>query len=373
MQFKTDHKRVFGLDIFRAVAIILVVLVHGAYILNDTILEGFPYFSMIDGVDLFFVLSGFLIGGILLKEINKEATFRHRQLFRFWKRRWFRTLPNYYLILLLNYLVVKHGVINEDITQFNYTFIVFLQNFSTPFHGFFWESWSLSIEEWFYIFTPLLILLSIRFFSAKTSFLVSTLIMILFPALYRLNIYDASIDPYFWDVIFRKTVLTRLDSIGYGLLAAWTHYYYIRIWKKYRIAAFISGTLFMLFVIHFNPGHQSIYSQVLYFSFVPISAGLLLPLAESIRNANGFFAWSIEHISKISYSMYLINLALVAEVMRDNFTPRGGTDGIIKYVLYWIIVIGVSTILYKYYEKPMMDLRDRKISFRSLTSYIKKR
>jgi peptidoglycan/LPS O-acetylase OafA/YrhL len=58
--------------------------------------------------------------------------------------------------------------------------------------------------------------------------------------------------------------------------------------------------------------------------------------------------------------MYLINLALVAEVIRDNFPPSGGADGIIKYLIYWAIVIVASTLLFTYFEKPMTDLRDKK-------------
>ena len=57
--------------------------------------------------------------------------------------------------------------------------------------------------------------------------------------------------------------------------------------------------------------------------------------------------------------MYLINLALVAEVIRDNFEPYGGIDGMVKYGIYWVVVVLVSSIMYRYFEKPIMDLRDR--------------
>ena len=63
--------RNFGLDLFRTLAILLVVLSHGKFLLNGTVLENFPYVKMLDGVDLFFVLSGFLIGGILLKSSSE--------------------------------------------------------------------------------------------------------------------------------------------------------------------------------------------------------------------------------------------------------------------------------------------------------------
>ena len=74
-----EPERVFGLDLFRTVAILLVVLGHGMVLLDNTRFNGFPYFRMIDGVDLFFVLSGFLIGNILLKEINVQEEFNAKK------------------------------------------------------------------------------------------------------------------------------------------------------------------------------------------------------------------------------------------------------------------------------------------------------
>ena len=231
-KYTTSTGRIFGLDIIRAVAILIVVVVHGSFFLKDSFLEDFPYFPMLDGVELFFVLSGFLIGGILLREINSSENFRIVQLFHFWKRRWFRTLPAYYLILLVNYLFVRYEIVNESINEFNYSFLIFTQNFISPFYGFFWESWSLSVEEWFYIITPIILYLFLRIFPAKLTFILTTLLMIVLPFVYRLYNYDESIDFFWWDVAFRKTVVSRLDSIGYGLLAAWVFYYYKNFWLK---------------------------------------------------------------------------------------------------------------------------------------------
>ena len=358
---QTDCNRIFGLDIFRAFAIVLVVIGHGDFILTDTILEGFPYFKMIDGVDIFFVLSGFLIGGIILKKINKADRFKSSDLINFWKRRWLRTLPNYYLILLLNYLVVKYGIINQNIEYFNFHFITFTHNFSSPFSGFFWESWSLSVEEWFYIFTPLIIFGLLKILPSKTSFLVSTLIMIAFPLMYRFSIYTPKIDDFWLDVTFRKTVLCRLDSIGYGLIFAWIFYYYSKFWNKIKIPALILGIGLIIFIVNYNSYPNSFYKQTIYFSLVPFTAMLFLPISESYKKGTGIIPIAIQHISKISYSMYLINFALVALVIKSNFPPTGGINGVFKYLLYWTIVILGSTILFKYFEKPIMDLRDKKI------------
>lgn len=360
MHLETDSNRIFGLDIVRALAIIIVVMGHGGFMLQDTCIEAFPYIKLMDGVDVFFVLSGFLIGGILLKIINRSASLGISDLFRFWKRRWFRTLPNYYLVLLLNYLVVKYGIIHEDIEQFNFHFISFTQNFSTPSYGFFWESWSLSIEEWFYIFTPILIFGLYKILPGKTSFLIVTLVMISFPLAYRFSIYRPDIDGFWWDVIFKKTVLARLDSIGYGLLSAWLYYYHARFWHKIKWPALAIGIALTVFILNFDAPVTSLYKQTVYFSLTSFAVMLFMPIAASYKQAKGLVPIAVQHISKVSYSMYLINLALVAEVIRDNIPPTGGIDGIFKYILYWTIVITGASVLYKYFEKPMMDLRDKK-------------
>ena len=327
--------------------------------LNDTIFDGFPYFRMIDGVDIFFVLSGFLIGNILLKTINEKENFSALKLLRFWKRRWFRTLPNYYLILLANYVVVKNGIIHEKIDRFSFHFITFTQNFKSPSYGFFWESWSLSIEEWFYLFSPILIFIFIRFTTAKISFLTVTLIMILLPLVYRYFIYDPNIDHFWWDVTFRKTVICRLDSIGYGLLGGYALHYLPHFWSRLKYYSFLAGVGLILLILNYDAPVTSLYQQTIFFSIVPLSVLLCLPLMESIKKGKGILSFAVQHISKISYSMYLINLALVAEVIRDNYAPTGGVDGIIKYLIYWTVVVVVSTLLYKYFEKPIMNLRDK--------------
>jgi peptidoglycan/LPS O-acetylase OafA/YrhL len=306
------------------------------------------------------VLSGFLIGGILLKEISQKNEFSLSQLVVFWKRRWFRTLPNYYLILLLNFLFLKLHFINQYHNKPDWTFLVFLQNFNNTFYGFFSESWSLAIEEWFYIFTPLLMLLLIKIFSAKQTFLIGTFTLIIFPIIYRFTIIQSNeIDFLSLENLTKKMVLTRLDSIGYGLLAAWILFYYNELFIKYKFHCVIIAIALQLF-LEYNK-HQPIsnWLQVFYFSLLPIVAMMFLPIAYSLKTGNGYIAKSITHLSKISYSMYLINLGLLAEVIESNFNVTSLQDGIIKYLIYWVMVISASTIIYKFFEKPIMNLRDK--------------
>jgi len=346
-----------------------VLIGHGSFMLDKTPLQGFPYIKLLDGVDLFFVLSGFLIGNILLKKINRKDKFKFRSILVFWKRRWFRTLPNYYLILFVNYIFIFYKIVPGNLKMFDFDFFIFTQNFRFPLEGFFLESWSLAVEEWFYLIIPILIYFLFKRFSAKKAFLFAALIMIVMPILYRIKIYQPSISLYEWDVTFRKTVMSRLDSIGYGLFAAWIFFYYKKFWSKIKIPSLIIGLLIMCYVLNFRPGE--FYYQVLYFALSPLSVMFMMPFVESIKIGKGVWAFCVQHISKISYSMYLINLGLVANVIRAHYFPKGGYDGMIKFLIYCFLVIFISSLLYKYFEKPVMNLRDKDLSLKKIARKFK--
>ena len=94
-------RRIFGIDLIRAIAILNVLIGHGSFILDKANTD-FPWIRLISGVELFFVLSGFMIGGIIIKSFEKNPEYGIKDISNFLKRRWFRTLPNYYLILIIN-------------------------------------------------------------------------------------------------------------------------------------------------------------------------------------------------------------------------------------------------------------------------------
>lgn len=149
------ESRVFGLDVLRAMAITFVMLWHSTQLMTPRIRTVVEYVCF-DGVAIFFVLSGFLIGTILIR------TFSHQEaviipLGRFWINRWFRTLPAYYLVLLIYFLTryFFYGTVSKTSVV---PFLFFMQNLWYPFaEPLFGESWSLAVEEWFYFITPLLI------------------------------------------------------------------------------------------------------------------------------------------------------------------------------------------------------------------------
>ncbi len=352
-------KRIYGLDVFRAVAILLVVLTHGGFLLSGP-LQYFPWIKLPDGVDLFFVLSGFLIGGIFIKEAEKGGFKTPSSLLGFWKRRWFRTLPAYFLILLLNMLFVKFQWAEGNLGTEKWRFLFFLQNLDHTRMDFFLESWSLSVEEWFYICLPIIYIILADLSSVKQGLLYTCLILILFPFIYRHIQFDPDLDFYWFDVKVRKLVLTRLDAMGFCVVAAFVHAYYKNLWHKTRYISFFAGLVLLFFCIYYPHPVGYRYTQTLFLSLIPFSAALLLPLAASVKSFKTSAGRFFTHISLISYSMYLINHGLVVLVIKKHFPATSFADGLMKYFLFWIIVITASTLLFKFFEKPVMDLRDRK-------------
>ena len=148
-------QRIFGLDVMRAAAILLVVFSHTLWIVPNAkgLVLDLLSLSGFLGVEIFFVLSGFLIGKIIYKLfVNDEFDFSKVKYF--WVRRWFRTLPNYYFVLLLNIALAIY--LGTNLPDNLWQYFLFFQNFSSGMPLFFTESWSLPIEEFAYIVGPLL-------------------------------------------------------------------------------------------------------------------------------------------------------------------------------------------------------------------------
>lgn len=365
-RIKKDYSnRVFGLDLMRALAIIFVVMGHGSML--DKADTNFPYIKLIDGVELFFVLSGFLIGGILLRTLINEKTLNFTTLKNFWIRRWFKILPNYYLVLLLNIILVYYGFIYKDNgwENFNWKFFFFLQNLYSPFYAFFWESWCLSVAVWFYIFFPIFLVmfyyvLNKMEVSKKDIFLITVVTFLTIPFILRHEVAaDIDVDSFWLGVKIYKVVIFRLDAIALGLLAAYIKYYYPNAWFKSRNITFILGIVISYLILYsvWEPNH--FVTKVYRISFQSIGCALLLAKFDSIKTAPKGITKVVTHISLISYSMYLINLGLVSEVIRDNFPPTNAKEAVVTYLIFWAVVLIGSTLLYKYYERPITNLRER--------------
>lgn len=345
-----------------------VVYAHGANMLSDFFSKRLLKIPVLDGVAIFFVLSGFLIGGILIKIIESKDT-NVLMLLSFWKRRWFRTLPNYFLVLILLTALTRQGDSLDFIQYF-----LFIQNFNVPHPDFFSEAWSLSVEEWFYLLIPAGTFMAMKAgLKARQSLLLLIITILIASVASRYyKFYTIDIDTIqAWDAHFRKQVITRLDSIMFGVLGAYWRYYHHNSWLKYKTRLLIAGVLIMLahklsFFIRV-PLHWELNLYYCVFSFSIASMGtlLLLPFLSDYKKGSGWLYRSITTISLISYSMYLIHLSLVQSYVLPllmqvmPIPPTGVYLALAQYSVYWLITIIGSMIIYKYYELPCTQIRER--------------
>ncbi len=352
----TPDSRIFGLDILRACAILLVVFVHTSFLLP----ESFPNLPWLpDGVDLFFVLSGFLVGGILIRQIRSEEGLSWKSLTVFLKRRWFRTLPNYFLFLFIYLLLVYFGLLQGTLNKYVLAYFVFLQNMLVPVDFVFWESWSLSVEEWFYLSFPLLFFISLSLFRTKprNTLLALILLYLLVPLLYRINISAKPVDLERWDLWFRKLVVTRLDSIGFGLLGAFIYSYYADNWQRFRNITMVLGFAGLCVISMMTILPDTFFFKTFYFSLTAFSIALMLPKLNSIVRET-IPGKPFRFLSRISYSMYLCNLPILIAV-KHFFHPQGDFEKTTLFFVCWLLIIMMSWLIYKCFEYPFTKLRDR--------------
>lgn len=361
-----DSHRVYGLDILRCCAILFVIIGHSTTLLPLSVgyYVNFLYF---DGVGMFYVLSGFLIGGILIKQIEK-GDVAPKALFGFWVRRWYRTLPAYYLVLII--LIILEICFNSNF-QYLKTgrYFYFSQNlfYEQP-YWLFPESWSLSVEEWFYVLIPILIftLIGIRAFSKKHAVTFTVIFIIVTVTAFRLYRYSniAITDYSVWDLQFRKQVFTRLDSLMFGVIGAYIAYYYKTSWLKFKKELLVLGIIILLMQQFYSLFIMNLGLYFCVFSFSVNSIGVLclLPFLSDLKKGEGKLFNAITYISLISYSMYLLNYSFIQGWILGNINLDFlATFGIVlKYIMYWFITITLSIILYKYFEVPMTKLRDKK-------------
>ncbi len=366
-----SSKRIFGLDLMRAIAILLVLCSHTSLLMfpetESTILTIVQFFGAI-GVDVFFVLSGFLIGSILLKQIQNGKTHRRDMLY-FLVRRWLRTLPNYYLILVINILLIYflHKESLEEISPF----FLFLQNFASGQIDFFTESWSLSIEEYAYIIGPILLLLCFFLFSKTDKiklFLWVTILIIALVTTLRVVFHfnEDIVDYSYWSQNLRKVVIYRIDSIYYGFIAAYIAIKFKTFWQKNRWSSASIGVILFLsmhaFIFKWNilPDNASLFYNVFYLSLVSISIAMFLPIL-SMWKEGAFLKTQITWISVLSYSVYLVNYSIVLLTMKKfiDMTSVAMSYKILIGLLFWIVSFLLSYSLYRWFEKPIMALRDK--------------
>jgi peptidoglycan/LPS O-acetylase OafA/YrhL len=346
------NQRSLSLDLARAIAMLLVFSNH--LITNILKLDIGPFWYVAYlGVDIFFGLSGFLIGGILVRMCNNSnAVLTPSNTLIFLVRRWLRTAPMYFILLSINYFVCRYLL--KNVSSFDWHYLLWLQNFAKQPSSFFGESWSLCIEEWFYLtYSITLCLFTVLAKRWKrspiTKVAIFTLGYILFFTIIRIC-FSASDRSEFHIALF------RLDSIAYGVLLAAIGQH--RRLKFYRhtvalvgVISLFSGILLFLlnsrlpffFVFYYNLAGLGIACCIWYFQ-------------NSFTLTNISFKKAIVVCSKISYSIYLLNL-LIIYILISLFSSL--VNGFLLTIVALGLILTLSYVAYQYIECPVIALRDR--------------
>jgi peptidoglycan/LPS O-acetylase OafA/YrhL len=364
-QQQRSGERLFGLDVLRAAAILAVVYAHGGHLLEPLVpAEKYDLFAL-EGVTPFFVLSGFLIGRMLLR-VYLEG-MEGRALLTFWSRRWFRTLPTYFLVLALLSLFAGPGAGFGPQPRSIAAYSAFLQNLAWPHPEFFPEAWSLAVEEWFYLLTPLVLYCSTWAPKLNRPWFFLFLILLLLVASAAFRIWRVQYFGYLsiesWDQGLRKQVITRMDSLMLGVLGAYAACFWNRLWNSRPKLLLLGG----IGLYSFDKIAGGVYAWQTYLNYfaltlAPFAVLLMLPWLSAWQTAGGMAARVVRTVSLISYSMYLLHFTVMQSLVLPVLwaaCPTCGSEPVVRYASYWLLTLLASVALYTWFERPCTALRDR--------------
>ena len=359
--------RTFGLDIIRAVGILVVMEEHSFHIIEGYFPHGFFFIPYMDKISFFFVLSGFLIGTIIMKLYNRD-NFGPRDVGIFWLRRWVRTVPLYLLVItglvILRYTFTRVGFV------FPWREFVFFQNFYYPEadpYYFYPEGWSLAVEEWFYFLVPGILFICHLLFSrliSKKQLLLGVIVGIIIAST-ALRVHRALHTPdmniYTYNIWFYKIVLFRLDTIMFGFFAAYVRYYYRQLWESCKdicLYIFIAGMAITIGFHQFWKDH-SFWLKTFFLTQTGIIMMLWLPKLDSMKTGKGFWLKFITYLSKLTFALFLLNRTPILKSMMQLFPAKNLPMALCEYLMYYILVFASATLMHKYLEQPVMAFRER--------------
>jgi peptidoglycan/LPS O-acetylase OafA/YrhL len=331
------------LDILRSAAILLVFSGHVAVDFGGLAIAKSPFvYWGWTGVDLFFILSGYLIGGQLWKELNRTGSIR---VGRFILRRGFRIWPLYYSFLLL--ALITNLIRSQPLTGFGFD-LFFLSNYvgKTNVGG----SWSLCIEEQFYIAFPLILWLGNRFVSVKHLAWIAAAWLVALP-LFRARSFHLhqTVDGFLFQ--------SHSDGLAIGLLIAWFVVFCPQ-WVRtpLRNNALVAGGLVVLAALLYQASRP-----IFNYSSIALLYGSCTLFLLRLPNPPAWFTWSGFYvISRLSYGIYL-NHFLVLDYLPKAIMPYIG-KGTMGFLLCWIICLLVSGFVafltFAVIELPFLRLRE---------------
>ena len=352
---------VVGLDGVRGVAVLLVFISHFHWILSpDPFLTKVTPWHFINrtfeagfmGVDIFFVLSGFLITSLLMKDrsTNQKNLFK-----RFYRRRALRLLPALYALLIADFFVSRWENFPGDI-QWRTTWhaILFLNNWNIVNN--FGEAqndlghlWSLGIEEQFYLIWPLTIWLLAKLKIPSKMMIPLILFASLVVMVHRTSLWN---DGTSWIILYIRTD-TRLDSLLIGAMFAYVYRHFQVPSKILNSVATLSflGLVYIKYVLDKSP-----FIFEMGWTIIALLAGfIILSVAEGAFFIQKVFTWRpLTMIGKVSYGLYLWHMPIF--VLFGRHVTSGSRP--LRLLIAIILACVVTSLSWFFIEKPFLNLKD---------------
>ena len=343
-------KRIPSLDGLRAVSILLVISGHayqGIYKQSPNSAASLIFGNAGFGVEIFFVISGFLITSLLLTESRIDGTIHIRE---FYLRRIFRILPAMLVFILSVHILGKSGLILESSTGALLSALTFTTNYS-PFanSNALAHFWSLSVEEQFYLAWPGALFVALRSGNRKSAIIIAIAIIATAPIIRVLTHLFGS--EFLANRIYYM-FHTRIDALMFGCaLALLLDNKRFEIFFKF-IKPIIPWAFFLIFFISplLTKRYGGYYIYTVGYTVEGLAIALFLLWA--VRQPQSVIGRTLNsklmvHLGKISYSLYLWQeLALKTDSIIDQFP-----------LLALLLSFALAEISYHFVERPGLDLR----------------
>jgi peptidoglycan/LPS O-acetylase OafA/YrhL len=355
-----------GLDHLRAFAIVFVFLFHYQFYGHPEWENEIGSFGW-TGVDLFFVLSGFLIAGQLFSTIARGKSIAIKEFFI---KRFFRIIPPYLAVITL-YALVPFLREREHFAAL-WKYLTFTFNFGLDLHqtGTFTHAWSLCVEEQFYLILPLMFWL-FNYLKAgkKAIYLIAALFIGGF--VIRYAGWHYFIEPQLsgdgigavWNEFIYYPTYNRLDGLLIGVSIAGIYTFYPHIKgkaSKYSHVLMLTGFA-ILIVSYFVATPQASFSTTMW-GFPLISVGYGLVVAAVVSPGNVLYKLTSKitaQIATLSYGIYLIHKLMIH--LTQNLLSATGMDKNSNLMMLCCVISSVAGALVLRYvvEKPSLKLRDK--------------
>ncbi|MFI5160408.1 MAG: acyltransferase family protein [Sphingobacteriales bacterium] len=360
-----QQRKLLGLDHLRAFAISYVVLFHYQFFGHPvwvTQIAGFGW----SGVDLFFVLSGFLISGQLFEVVAKGGSISLKEFFI---KRFFRIIPPFLLVVALYaFFPALHewGHLSPL-----WRYLTFTLNFGLDLkkYGTFSHAWSLCVEEQFYFVLPLIFLLFSYFKTGKRS---AYLLAALFIGGFAIRLWSwehfmqpvLGTDSYgaFWNEYMYYPTYNRLDSllVGVSIAGIYTFYpSYKTMVNKYCNLVMVSGVCLLIISGLVCKGYSTYNTAIFGFPMIAVSYGLIVAAAVCPANKlYSFRSYITNQVAALSYAIYLSH-KIVIHVTQKLLGNIGLDKDSHLMMLCCITAIILAALLMRYViEKPALQLRN---------------